>query len=162
ITEIDPTVTTEVEPDPRLIIPKINVDVPIMFGVGNDHAAQQAAMAHGVAQFSIPGASAMPGQVGNLVLSGHSSNGVVETGDYKFIFAPLERLTDGDVIYINYQSTRYTYRVTGREVVYPTDVQALVYPTTKPILTLITCVPLGTARQRLLMKAEQISPDPSL
>jgi len=158
ITEIDPTVTAEVGPEPRLIIPKINVDVPIVFWIGNDQASQQAAMAYGVAHFSIPGANAMPGQVGNLVISGHSSNGVFETGDYKFIFAPLERLADGDVIYVNYQSVRYTYRVVRRQVVDPTDVGALVYAVDRPILTLITCVPLGTARQRLLMIAEQISP----
>jgi len=158
ITEIDPTVTAEVGPEPRLIIPKINVDVPIVFGTPNDQASQQAAMSYGVAHFSIPGANAMPGQVGNLVISGHSSNGVFETGDYKFIFAPLERLADGDVIYVNYRSVRYTYRVVRRQVVEPTDVGALVYAVDKPILTLITCVPLGTARQRLLMIAEQISP----
>ena len=31
----------------------------------------------------------------------------------------------------------------------------------KPMLTLITCVPLGTAEKRLLVFAEQISPDPA-
>ncbi|MDL2236023.1 sortase [Christensenellaceae bacterium OttesenSCG-928-L17] len=161
ITEIDPTVEAAVGPEPRLIIPKINVDVPIVFDIGNDQASLQRAMANGVAHFAVPGASAMPGEVGNLVLSGHSANGVFETGDYKFIFAPLERLANGDTIYVNYQSKRYTYTVMGRQVVDPTDVQSLIYPTDKPLLTLITCVPLGTARQRLLMIAEQINPDPS-
>ena len=161
ITEIDPTVAVEVGPESRLIIPKINVDVPIVFDIGNDQPSLQRAMSNGVAHFSVPGANAMPGQVGNLVISGHSSNGVFEGGDYKFIFAPLERLTSGDVIYVNYKSKRYTYRVTGQKVVEPNDVRSLIYPTDKPILTLITCVPLGTARQRLLMISEQISPDPS-
>jgi sortase A len=37
----------------------------------------------------------------------------------------------------------------------------LIYDTDKPILTLITCTPVGTAEKRLLVTAEQISPSPS-
>jgi len=33
--------------------------------------------------------------------------------------------------------------------------------TEKPMLTLITCVPIGTAEKRLLVFAEQVSPDPT-
>ena len=40
----------------------------------------------------------------------------------------------------------------------PTNVGALIYATEKPMLTLVTCTPLGTSRQRLLVTAEQISP----
>ena len=57
---------------------------------------------------------------------------------------------------------RYTYTITKKEVVKPTDVQKLVYDTGgKPVMTLITCVPLGTAQNRLLVTAEQVSPDPT-
>jgi len=40
-------------------------------------------------------------------------------------------------------------------------VNKLIYPTNKPVLTLITCTPLGTALNRLLVTAEQVSPDPA-
>lgn len=158
---IDPSTDIGVSPDPRLIIPKINVDVPVIYGVGNDEASQMKAMEKGVAHFSIPGANSHPGQVGNTVLSGHSSNDLFDSGDYKFIFAQLEKLQKGDNIYVNYKSKRYTYTVTKKEVVKPTQVDKLVYATKKPVLTLITCTPLGTALNRLLVTAEQISPDPS-
>ena len=46
----------------------------------------------------------------------------------------------------------------GRETVEPSNVAALIYETDKPMLTLITCTPLGTSRYRLLISAEQISP----
>lgn len=154
---IDPTTTGTISPEPRLIIPKLNIDVPVAFGINYNDVA--AAMEQGVAQFSIPGANAMPGQVGNLVLSGHSSGDIYSNNIYKFIFSGLERLSVGDLIYINYESTRYTYRMTGSQVVEPSDVNALIYPTDRPILTLITCTPLGTSRYRLLITAEQISPD---
>lgn len=158
---IDPSAGTSVGPDSKLIIPKINVDVPALYDVGSDHASQMKAMESGVAHFAIPGANSHPGEIGNTVLSGHSSNDLFDGGDYKFIFAQLEKLQKGDTIYANYGGKRYTYVVTKTEVVKPSNVQALIYPTDKPILTLITCTPLGTAQDRLLITAEQISPDPA-
>ncbi len=158
---VDPTAATKVGPEPRLIIPKINVDVPVVYNVANTHQAQMAAMELGVAHFAVPGAESTPGQIGNTVFAGHSSNDIFGAGDYKFIFVQLDKLQPGDTIYVNYQSTRYTYVVTKHEVVKPTNVQALIYPTEKPMLTLITCTPIGTATNRLLVTAEQVSPDPA-
>lgn len=153
---VDPTVTQAVSPEPRLIIPKLNVDVPVAFGISTSDV--DAAMNEGVAQFSIPGANALPGQIGNLVITGHSAGDIYSSNPYKFIFSGLERLEDGDLIYVNYNSVRYTYQMVGRETVEPSNVAALVYETDKPMLTLITCTPLGTSRYRLLISAEQISP----
>ena len=158
ITAIDPTITAAPTAEPKLIIPKLNVDVPVHFNIANDTATIDNAMNHGVAQFKIPGADALPGQVGNLVISGHSAGDIYSNNQYKFIFSGLERLQDNDLIYINYNSVRYTYKVTKKQTVEPTDVAALVYPTSKPILTLITCTPLGSDRYRLLVTAEQVSP----
>lgn len=156
IEAVDPTITQAVSPEPRLIIPKLNIDVPVAFGISNSEVDE--AMNHGVAQFSVPGANAMPGQIGNLVLSGHSAGDIYSSNPYKFIFSGLERLTVGDLIYVNYNSVRYTYQMTKSEVVEPSNVAALVYDTDRPMLTLITCTPLGTSRYRLLISAEQISP----
>lgn len=157
---VDPVTEVPVSADPKLIIPKINVDVPVVFDTTPDQTSQLKAMESGVAWFGIPGANSKPGQVGNTVLSGHSSNDVIDRGDYKFIFARLEQLSQGDTVYVNYEGKRYTYAVTKKEVVTPTEVSKLVYATDKPILTLITCTPLGTALNRLLVTAEQVSPDP--
>lgn len=157
---VDPNTIIEVGPEPRLIIPKINVDAPVNYGIGNDHDSLMAGMTNGIAHFAIPGANSRPGQKGNTVLSGHSSNDLFDTGNYKFIFVQLERVEKGDIIYTHYESKRYTYIVTKKEVVGPNEVDKLIYPTDKPVLTLITCVPIGTANSRLLVTAEQISPDP--
>ena len=156
-----PNSSNSVSQEPKLIIPKINVDVPVVYGVGNDNISQLRAMEKGVAHFSIPGANAVPGQNGNTVLSGHSSNDLFDKGDYKFIFAQLDKLKQGDVIYANYNGKRYTYNVTKTEVVMPNQVNRVQIGTDKPMLTLITCVPLGTAEKRLLVFAEQVSPDPN-
>jgi len=118
-------------------------------------------MEKGVAHFAIPGANSHPGEIGNTALAGHSSNDIFDTGDYKFIFVQLEKLTVGDTIYANYEGKRYTYVVTRTETVRPTDVNKLIYPTDKPVMTLITCTPIGTALNRFLVTAEQVSPDPT-
>jgi sortase A len=158
---VDPS-SVSITADPRLIIPKIGVDVPIVWDA---NAASQdslnAAMDNGVAWFNIKGANARPGERGNFVVSGHSSNDWLDQGDYKFIFARLEQLGEGDAVYVNYNGTRYTYTVTSTKVVKPTDVSSLMTGTDKPHMTLITCTPLGTALNRLLVFADQVSPDPN-
>ena len=159
---VDPNASLSVGKDPRIIIPKINVNAPIVYNTDYDQASQLKAMEKGVAYFGIPGANSKPGQVGNTVLSGHSSNDFIDDGQYKFVFALLERLKQGDIFYLHYKGIRYTYTVTKTDVVLPNDVRSLIYPTSKPIVTLITCTPLGTSQKRLLVTAEQISPSPSV
>lgn len=161
ITAIDPTISANVGDEERLIIPKLNIDVPILFGLSNDADTIMEGMNSGVVHWSIPGASALPGEIGNLVITGHSAGDIYTSNQYKFIFSGLERLTENDLIYVDYNGVRYTYSVTRLETVEPTEVSKLVYDTDKPMLTLITCTPLGTSRYRLLVTAEQISPAPS-
>ena len=121
---------------------------------------QMAAMKKGVAYFAIPGANSKPGQVGNTVIAGHSSNDFIDSGNYKFVFALLERMKKGDVFYVNYKGIRYTYSISRIRVVLPNDVNSLTANTTAPEVTLLTCTPLGTALKRLLVTGTQISPDP--
>ncbi len=156
IEAIDPTITQTVSADPRLIIPKLNIDVPIRFGVSLNEV--MSAMNNGVAHYRIAGANAYPGEIGNFIITGHSAGDIYSSNPYKYIFSGLERLEDGDLIYVNYNSVRYTYRVIRKEVVEPSNVAALVVNTNKPLITLVTCTPLGTSRYRLLVTGEQISP----
>jgi sortase A len=157
IEALDPTITQTVSADPRLIIPKLNIDVPIRFGVPLSGVME--AMNNGVAHYRIAGASAYPGEVGNFIITGHSAGDIYSANPYKYIFSGLERLENGDLIYVNYESVRYTYQVVNKTVVEPSDVEALVVSTNKPLITLVTCTPLGTSRYRLLVTGEQISPD---
>ena len=156
IEAVDPTITQAVSPEPRLIIPKLNIDVPIRFDVALSDV--MSAMNNGVAHYRIAGASAYPGEVGNFVITGHSAGDIYSSNPYKYIFSGLERLEDGDLIYVNYNSVRYVYQVVKKQVVEPSDVASLVVETNKPIITLVTCTPLGTSRYRLLVTGEQISP----
>lgn len=158
---VDPNADVPVGPDTKMVIPKINVDAPVVMNVGPTNAEQLQAMSNGIAHVRYPGASAEPGQVGNSVFSAHSSSDWTDSGAYKFIFVQLERLAVDDVVYINYNSKRYTYKVYDIKVVAPTEIGALNYTGSDPVITLITCTPLGTAQKRLLVFAKQVSPDPS-
>jgi sortase A len=152
-----------VSKDPRLVIPKINVDVKVNYDATPDNDSQMKAMETGVAYFGIAGANSKPGQNGNVPIAGHSSNDALAPGDpaVKFIFAQLEQMKKGDAFYLNYKGTRYTYSVTKIMVVTPSQVSKLQIGKGKPYATLITCTPLGTAEKRLLVFGEQISPSPT-
>lgn len=141
-----------------LSIPAINVSTPVIYDETSfDNGKIQKALEKGVVHY---GTTALPGTAGNIVVVGHSSGQPWTPGDYKFVFTLLDKLKPGDRILLDYQGERYTFRVSGSLVVTPDDLQS-VQPTTKPQLTLITCTPVGTNKNRLIVTADQVSPDPA-
>jgi LPXTG-site transpeptidase (sortase) family protein len=137
-------------------IPKINIHAPVEYIDSVQEADVQKALEDGVVHY---GTTAVPGAAGNVAMFGHSSNDWWEPGNYKFVFVLLDKLSPGDQIFLDYQSVRYTYEVTGSKVVEPTAVDVL-NPTATPTLTLITCSPPGTSLKRLVVTAKQTSPAP--
>lgn len=161
-TYVDPSTDVAVGPAPLITIPKLAVQAPVVYDLTTlDETVVESKLEGGVVHYPIRGANAVPGEVGNSVFLGHSANDVFAPGNYKFVFLRLEQLQDGDYFYLNYNSKRYTYVVTGRKVITPSQVSELAITTDKPIATLVTCVPVGTSANRLLIFGEQIAPDPS-
>lgn len=140
-----------------LSIPKINVNAPVIYATNNSEAAIQKDLESGVVHYA---GTANPGENGNGVIFGHSSNDWWEPGNYKFAFVLLDKLQPGDTFTINYQSKQYLYQVYAKKVVEPTDLSVL-KQTSTPEATLITCTPPGTSWKRLVVQAKQISPAPS-
>lgn len=158
-TIVDPaTISTNVGSEAKIIIPKINLDVPVVYDIkGYDEAEIQAGLERGVVHY---GETALPGQTGNNVILGHSSSNYFNAGKYKFAFVFLDLLEIGDTFFVHYGGTRYVYKVSEKKVVQPDDF-SVVQPTATPTATLITCTPPGTSWQRLILHADQISPDPA-
>jgi sortase A len=156
-----PIISTDavVGPNPEVIIPAINVEAPVVYGVDTiNDAAIAKALENGVVHYAD---TAMPGQNGNVVIVGHSSSNIFNVGKYKFAFVLLSRLSVGDTFFLQKDGKRYTYQIYKKEVVKPTDVGVLA-PTDKPAsATLITCDPPGTNLNRMVIIGEQISPNPS-
>lgn len=142
---------------PTMTIPKINVTAPLIFEPSTQEAAVQKALENGVVHY---GNTPRPGEPGNQVVVGHSSNDWWEPGDYKFVFVLLDKLVVGDTFSVDYEGVKYVYKVTETKIVEPTDLSVL-KPTPNPTITLITCTPPGTAWKRFIVHAEQISPEPN-
>ena len=102
--------------------------------------------------------TAKPGEKGNVVLLGHSSNYPWIKSDYNSIFAPLVHSKSGQVVQVAYNGIEYRYRVDASRVVNPNNL-GILNASGGSTLTLITCVPIGTSTNRLIITATQISPD---
>ncbi len=65
-------------PNPEVIIPKINVEIPVVYDVNtiNEESVDQA-LEQGVVHYAD---TAVPGQNGNVVIVGHSSNNIFNKG----------------------------------------------------------------------------------
>ena len=137
----------------HLVIPKIGVDAPIVFMESVSTKDVLEAIKEGVAHYA---GTAMPGRIGNMFITGHSSFYWWNGGKYNQVFALLERLQGNDLIYVYHEGGEYVYRMTGSIVVKPTQIEVLA-PTSKPTLSLMTCVPIGTNLNRLIVKAELLS-----
>ncbi len=152
--------TQVVSSNPEVIIPKINVQIPVVYdqtSISEDDI--QKSLESGVVHYAT---TSSPGEQGNTVIFGHSSNNILNKGKYKFAFVLLNRLEVGDTFSLTKGGKQYTYRVYEKKVVKPNDVSVL-GPASKPsTATLITCDPPGTSINRLVVFGEQISPDPTV
>jgi sortase A len=104
--------------------------------------------------------TAMPGQIGNFVVSGHRTT-------YLAPFNRLGELRDGDQILIDTRARQYVYKVTGMKVVQPSDLTVTApvpeHPKADPterLLTLTTCNPKYSAAQRLIVFGHMVTSVP--
>jgi sortase A len=93
----------------------------------------------------------LPGEEGNVAIAGHRTT-------YGKPFANLDRLKIGDEIFLETPVGKYTYKVTKNP--YPVEANdfSVISQTPGHTLTLTTCHPKGSARQRLVIKADLVSP----
>lgn len=153
---VDPNTNVAVDPAPKIIIPKINLEIPVVYGDSIEEKAIQAGLENGAVHYAT---SPKPGQNGNVVLVGHSSSNIFNNGKYKFAFVLLNRLQVGDTFMLNYNGKRYTYKIYERKIVKPSEVSVLGPTGRTATATLITCDPPGSNVNRLVMVADQIAPN---
>ncbi len=145
---------------PEVIIPKINVEIPVNYNVHttNENVIEND-LEGGVIHYPT---TSLPGETGNAAFFGHSSNNILNPGKYKFAFVLLHDLVKGDVFYLTYADKIYAYKVFLTKIVSPNDVSVL-NPLAGHVATatLITCDPPGTSLNRLVVVGDQISPSPT-
>lgn len=156
---VDPT-AAPVSNTPEIIIPKINVQIPVDYSQTTTNEADiENGLENGIVHYPT---TEKPGENGNAAFFGHSSNNIFNKGKYKFAFVLLHELVEGDTFYITNNGKTYVYKVISKTIVKPTEVGVLDdVPGHTATATLITCDPPGTSLNRLIVVGEQISPDPS-
>lgn len=136
--------------DVILIIPKINLVVPVVFPTSTDLAILKNSLYRGVVHYP---ESAMPSENGNTFIFGHSSNKPFEKNPARTAFTKLNQLENGDEIFIQSGKIKYAYRVVSREIVDPEETRVYLN-SDKPKLTLSTCWPVGDPLKRTMIEAE--------
>ena len=142
----DPPVVHYSEPTPEqglafgvMTIPKIDVEHVLFEGV--DRATLKKGPGH------MPW-TPLPGQPGNAVVSGHRTT-------YGAPFSGLDQLAPGDEILVETALGTHSYVVRESFIVLPTAVE-VTDPKRGAWLTLTTCNPKFSARERLIISAELV------
>jgi len=129
----------EGDPIARIEMPRIGVDKIVVAGV------EKTDLKKGPGHYP---ETPLPGQLGNAAIAGHRTT-------FGQPFFDVDKLENGDEIILTTLTGRYVYRVTGQQIVSPNDYQVIsTSDPTKATLTLTSCHPKYTARERIIISAE--------
>lgn len=136
----------------RLVIPKLEIDLPVLNGTGVSTLLRGVGLYEG---------SQLPTEAdGNVSIAGHRNDirhgKVIDT----FPFYRLNTLTEGDYLYLVYQETVYRYQWEGTWVIEPSD-WTVIDNQGHSCLTLTTCTPIGVADHRLVVRGELVDTYPA-
>jgi sortase A len=124
----------------RLRIPDIDVDVVVV--EGTSASALKAGAGH------YPN-TPLPGEEGNVAIAGHRTT-------YGKPFANLDHLKPGNEIILETPIGRHVYKISREPFVVDKADFSVISQTSGHTLTLTTCHPKGSAKQRLIVKAELV------
>lgn len=127
--------------DTRLIIPNLSLDVPVLEGATKDNLRVAVTHLEGTGRVGVVGE--------NSVILGHRS---FVTGQF---FSELDKLKIGDTFFITSSSSKYEYEVIDQKIIDPTNVSVLSATPDQSLVTLITCHPRYSSKQRLVVVAKQ-------
>lgn len=124
-----------------IVIPKVQLQLPILKGVGRSALAVGAGTMKPTQQLG----------EGNYALASHYFKGK------DILFGPLYRTQIGDAIYLTDLTNIYEYKLSVKNIIEATDVY-VIEDTANTLLTLITCTEDG--KQRLMVQADYITQYP--
>lgn len=127
-----------------LIIPKIGVRIKII-----DSLNEASALNKGAWRFPY---GSSPDKGGNTSLSAHRFKYLPPHSETFYL---LDKLEIGDRFTIIWEGKEYNYRVASSKIVSPNAGEVL-NPTERPTVTLITCNPVFSIKQRLVVAGELI------
>lgn len=128
----------------RLIIPKIGVNAPIV-----DSESAEYGLSRG--SWRMP-ESSTPDKGGNTVITGHRFKYLPPNNMTFYLFHKLEK---GDAFSIIWNKEKYFYRIKETKIVEANDMSIL-NPSEESIVTMFTCHPIYSTKQRLVVIGELI------
>ena len=125
-------------------IPKINVELPIYHGTGDD------SLDRGVGHLL---GSSLPvgGETSHTVLTAHSGLAGQR------LFSDLDQLEIGDIFYLHVLDETMAYMVMEINTVLPEDTSKLTILPEHDACTLVTCTPYGVNTHRLMVRGTRIA-----
>ena len=139
----------------RIVIPKIGKNIPLVDvenrTVKNVKELENVFMKELVNWIVRYPGSAKPGQEWNSFIFWHSSNFPWLEGKYNDVFALLDNVVFGDEIIAYYDQKKYVYKVTQKKVIRPGDTSVLQKVEGKKQISLMTCWPVGTTLNRMIV-----------
>jgi sortase A len=131
----------EGDPLTRFEIPKLGVDTIVVQGTS------PSALKAGAGHYPF---TPLPGANGNVAIAGHRTT-------YGRPFNRIDQLKVGDTIILSTpDGKKYTYRVSRPPFVTSPFDWTIIAKSKKPLLTLTTCHPKGSARERMVVRAELV------
>ncbi|MEX1111850.1 MAG: class E sortase [Candidatus Andersenbacteria bacterium] len=144
------TSTENAEAGNWIRIPSIDVHVPLVQSPSLEDSDVLATLDHGAALYPN---GILPGHLGNTFVAAHST-GEPWKGLYRFAFLRVNELESGNIIHLDHNGTRYTYRIFNKEVVTPTPEFRVISDRPVPTMSLMACWPLWSTQKRMLVHAE--------
>ena len=138
-----PRASALVPKDNRLVIPAMDLNQPIFQG--------QSVYTVNKGIWLRPNGST-PNKGSNTIMVGHRLTYTNPEGVFYF----LDKVQIGDPIELDWQGKAYIYKTTSISVVIPQNI-AIEAPTSDSRLTLYTCTPLWSLKDRLVVVAERIN-----
>ena len=129
----------------RVIIPKIGVNAPIVESESAEYGLARGA-------WRLPEGSTPP-EGGNTVITGHRFKYLPPNNLTFYLFHKLET---GDIVSVLWEEEEYYYRVSETKIVPKTQV-SITDPTQEPRLTLFTCHPIYSQKERLVVIGEPMA-----
>lgn len=134
-------------------IPSINVTVPLVLSASMNNADVITTLDHGAALYPN---GVLPGHLGNTFVAAHST-GEPWKGAYRFAFLKINQIDPGHLIHLDWDGTRYTYQVTGSEIITPKPDFRIVSDRPLASVTLMACWPLWSTSKRMLIHGELVN-----
>lgn len=129
----------------KISVPKIKLDLAKTLVYSNDFEEN---LAH------LPG-SALPGEKGNVFITGHSMLPNLASKTSKAYFVKLPDVKRGDEVIVDALGQRYVYKVEQIKIVDPKDISVILPPDPNGrYISLMTCVPPGFNTKRLVVIAK--------